>query len=521
MALRDRVRYFLPRILLAAVSVIAALAVVGYLAGPSLGDRLRSRLVRFAFDNLPEEAVREVYRVIGEDVGLFWDTVPEPLVARIGKRGATAESRGTVLRFNNAGMRASRPYGPKGQSYRIVCLGDSYVMGTGGAEEDRFCDRLEQYYRDRGVRVGGKPVETLALGLGGWTLLQSVTYLSSRLSAYEPDLILAMVVANDITDNWGVTGSGALTAQFSPEARQWGSGVFSNQAGIPFRQNVLSSLTFDLTPESRRRWSKAIEALERLAELQRRSGGRMLVAVQDNFGGVTAEVFRKRLGESPASVPFVTTGFFPDSGNSLPHDSHPNRLGHWIMASHFIHVFSKLGWIEVEPAILPELDERLSLELNPPPVKLEQLHRNYVNHVFRDELDFSQLGEAGLTALLGGIFPEDRLEASSQPPWASIRSGFLLRPPAEGRFSIELEIEIPPKAELFPFEIEMFVNATRVGGWTFPDLARAGRQVLRAKLPESAAEYPALEVVLETQSYFAGITDHRMKSFRLWRAGYR
>src|SRR6185436_12440983 len=114
--------------------------------------------------------------------------------------------------INNAGMRADHDFAAKpAEVFRIVCLGDSFVFGMGGPSADRFCDQLEAFYREHQVRAAGRSIETYAIGLPSWTLVQETAYLTSRISSYDPDIIIVLSVANDITDNIGVTGVGALT----------------------------------------------------------------------------------------------------------------------------------------------------------------------------------------------------------------------------------------------------------------------------------------------------------------------
>ena len=249
-----KLRYYSVRILLALGVTVLSLA----LATPVAMKFLRPALLHYLLDNLSDARRAELYESLAARAGQFYDAVPEPSVGRLGKRGVVTRYRGAEVRINNAGMRSSTDYRAKPKGiFRIVCLGDSYVFGTGGPEEDRFCDQIGEFYRSRDIRAGGKAIETYALGLDSWTLVQEATYLSSRISAYDPDVILQLSVSNDITPLAGVNGLGMATYEFSPEARQWGSGLFSNQAARYFGERNFSALAWSLSPQSRKEWDRA------------------------------------------------------------------------------------------------------------------------------------------------------------------------------------------------------------------------------------------------------------------------
>jgi hypothetical protein len=203
-----------------------ALIVGGLLLGAVVGVvALRSQIVQrlmrpalldYMAANLDEQSRNELYEELAKSEGTLWDTVPDVLVGRLAKRQGEFRYKQSVVRTNNAGLRSALPYTLKRPGvFRIVCLGDSMVFGEGGLEEDRFCDQVERFYSEQGIRPDDKRIETYALGLPSWTLLQEARYLSRRLTAYDPDLIVVLTTANDITDSFGVTGKGTLTTKFT------------------------------------------------------------------------------------------------------------------------------------------------------------------------------------------------------------------------------------------------------------------------------------------------------------------
>ena len=515
---KKKFRYYSIRILLALGVTALCLA----LAAPPAMKLLRPALLHYLLDNLSDARRSELYESLASRAGQFYDAVPEPAVGRLGKRGVVTRYRDAEVRINNAGMRSSTDYRAKQQGvFRIVCLGDSYVFGTGGPEEDRFCDQIGEFYRSHEIRADGKSVETYALGLDSWTLAQEASYLSSRISAYDPDVILQLSVSNDITPLAGVNGLGMATYEFSPEARQWGSGLFSNQAARYFGERNFSALAWSLSPRSRREWGRALSALGRLVELQQGRGGKILLSVLDYpfSGQFFSELYTWHIRQSELQAPFLVTSFLPSFETQLPHDAHPNRLGNSYLAAHYIHALNRLGWIPVPGADLPPLPAELALNLNPDPDpdRLKRDRDQFVSAHLRPNLDFGRLTREETRAFLGGIFPEQGGEKALQGyPWASVKSGFLMSRLEGGRERrLVMEIRIPPLPELFPFGLTVLADGAEIARLALekpepPDLYR-----LTGDLPALDRREPAREIVLITSSYFAGIGNARMKSFRL------
>jgi hypothetical protein len=513
-----------------AVPVISiGLALV--LLRPVVVRRLEPLLFNYVAASLSREERERIQQQIAESQSGLWDAVPEPDVARLAQRDVTRKELQAEVRTNNAGLRSSQPYHEKAADvFRILCLGDSMVFGAGGPEEDRFCDQLEVFYREAGVAPEGRRIETYALGLGSWTLVQEASYLSSRISAYDPDVIILVAVVNDITDAFGVTGTGAATRGFSPEWRSLGSAVFSNKIGLEWGDpSCCSALTWDLSPESRVRWDKAIQRLARLVELQQQRGRQILLSVLDpaiDSGRYShfSHLLRQHVDRAGIRAPLVSVSFLiREEGTTLPHDpGHPNRLGHRHLRDQYVHALHGLGWIRLPEARLPALDPKLRAP-EAIPLDADALHAERVRYIRRyipEEIDFSRL-EGRTHALLGGVFPEDDKHLR-MPPWASLRAGFLLRRPEHRSVrEVEVEIEVPPLAELFPFSVELHVDGMVAGRFSFaaPDGGDVHR--LTAPVAPASAEDSVVEVILETGSFFSGITDARMKSYKLLGARLR
>jgi hypothetical protein len=507
---------------------------------PKIKAGLRAQLLQHMANNLTEKERQAIYHLISQQFAQgtnFWDAVPDPDVAELALRSRTAVYSGVEARINNAGMRAAHDFSakPKGV-FRIVCLGDSFVFGMGGLEEDRFCNQLEAFYRDHHVSVGGKAIEAYAVGLPGWSLVQEATYLATRITSYDPDVIIELTVSNDITDDYGVSGVGGLTTMFSPENRALGSATFFNELNILFGDNGgglgdcacwWSALAYDLSPESHRRWDKALFRLKRLVELQQARGKHIVVSAM-TWGATDkpdfyASLFQTRFASASIRAPFVMTSFLPTPATQLAHDSHPNRLGHRLLRDQYIHILNRLGWVTVPDTVLPELDKRTPVKLNPALDRSRSLvagfRQRYLKDL-RDTIDFSALSPEGTRAFLGGLLPE-KVPAHDQQrsPWASLHAAFLLRRPQDRPLKgVEVEIWIPPLPELFPFSLKLLLDGAPAADTLFERPNTTGHYRISGAPRVPPFFDQVVEVTLETGSYFSTIDDARMLSYQLLRA---
>ena len=477
-------------------------------------DVFRDDLIQQTLAELPEAEKEALYDRLASAVGSWQDTLPEPDVGRIAKRNHSFEFKQAQVKTNNAGLRSTRDYGPPAEgTFRIVCLGDSMVFGTGGPEDDRFCDQLGAFYRDNNIQPQGRTVETLALGIDSWTLVNEATYLGSRISDYAPDVILVMTLANDITDTFGINGAGASTQDFSPEYRSQGTAVFSIWPVDYFGVDVGSALMTDLSPQARLRWKKGMERLRRLETLQHQRGGTMVLSVLD-FNDYFTSIYHEHHHRLGFSSPLIFTSFQPSRSTQLPHDPHPNRSGHRILANHFIHALHASGQLVVPESVLPPLHAELSVR--PPswdPQVLLRQRARYARDHLRQRIDFADLQPEDLHLYLGGFFPEQADDALSAPPFASLRSGWLMAHPG-GAPRFTLRIQVPEKVELFPFELTVHLQGEAATTLTLETTAESGEHTITAAVPVSIYE-DAIEVMLETESYWTTIDDARMKSFYL------
>ena len=496
-------------LIVVALPLIGISAAVLWKVGPSLRSLLVSQLVAA----VSADDRRALYGLLAQDAPGLWEVVPDPAVGRILQPNTTNEFKGAEVVSNNAGMRSRRPYVEKPEGvYRVVCLGDSYVMGAAGPEEDRWGDQIEEILRELAVRVDGREVEVYSLGLGSWTALNEASYLTRRLSAYDPDLVLVMMASNDISDTAGVMGIGTTTKAFTPEYRQAGSGVLHNGWPQVLGFPGVNMLRWAIGSQSQRRWEAAFAAWRRLEMLLHQRGARMLLGVLDRGNDeLFVELVKYYHARSGMESPLLITNYFDER---LEHDGHPNREGHRLLASHYLHTAAGSGWLPVRDSELPPLHPRLSTRTQHPadPERIAELKKQAVDGNLEEAIVFDRLTRGVALGILGGVYPGDGEGAASSHAFGSPKSAFLLRR-AVGARKLVLEIEVPPRDELFPFELEMQLDGTPAATLRLRTTSDAGRRTLEAALPDP--EGPAVEVTLTTDSHWSTIEDPTMRSYRL------
>lgn len=100
-----------------------------------------------------------------------------------------------TFQVNELGLRddpMASPEKPDG-TYRVVMLGDSFVLGYTVDREDLFADLLERRWR-----AEGRPVDLINAGTEGWSTDQEVLWLLEEGGAFEPDLVLLFPYENDL-----------------------------------------------------------------------------------------------------------------------------------------------------------------------------------------------------------------------------------------------------------------------------------------------------------------------------------
>ncbi len=123
------------------------------------------------------------------DADLGWSKTP----------GAKAE-RSTrefdvTYEVNELGLRddpMTSPKKPEG-TYRVLMLGDSFVLGYTVDRQDLFVDLLEHWWRDE-----SRPIDVINAGTEGYSTDQEVLWLDRHGREFQPDLVLLFPYENDL-----------------------------------------------------------------------------------------------------------------------------------------------------------------------------------------------------------------------------------------------------------------------------------------------------------------------------------
>jgi len=82
--------------------------------------------------------------------------------------------------------------------FRIVCLGDSFTFGHGVAADDAYPAQLERALR---TAVPDVPIEVLNAGQRGFNAVAEAHYITRRIDALAPSLLLWQFFRNDVEPN--------------------------------------------------------------------------------------------------------------------------------------------------------------------------------------------------------------------------------------------------------------------------------------------------------------------------------
>ncbi|HEX3716574.1 MAG TPA: GDSL-type esterase/lipase family protein [Verrucomicrobiae bacterium] len=116
-----------------------------------------------------------------------WRGNSPPYRLRPNGRGAFFDSS---IFINSRGFRGREIAVPKGNVYRIVCLGESTVFGMTIRKDDKpWPELLERMINDR--LKPPRPVEVINAGVPGWSLSSNIKRLRSDVLPLQPDLIIS------------------------------------------------------------------------------------------------------------------------------------------------------------------------------------------------------------------------------------------------------------------------------------------------------------------------------------------
>lgn len=101
--------------------------------------------------------------------------------------------------IGNSGLRGADPRPRRPETYRIVCLGDSFTWGLGVGDAEAYPHLLEQRLSQR---FPGVDLQVLNAGVPGYGTADELRFFESRLDELDPDLVVVQFLAeNDFNDN--------------------------------------------------------------------------------------------------------------------------------------------------------------------------------------------------------------------------------------------------------------------------------------------------------------------------------
>jgi lysophospholipase L1-like esterase len=144
---------------------------------------------------------------------------PDTGWAKVPGKSITRRVGGERIHFaiNENGLRDDPGVGP-GKApgvFRVVMLGDSFVLGYTVERKDLFVDQLEGWWTSE-----GRKVEVVNAGTEGWSTDQEVMWFLKNGKAYQPDLVLLFPYENDIYWNGQPSyASGLAKPLFQPDGQ--------------------------------------------------------------------------------------------------------------------------------------------------------------------------------------------------------------------------------------------------------------------------------------------------------------
>jgi lysophospholipase L1-like esterase len=259
-----------------------------------------------------------------------------PKIGHVHRPNVSMKLMGVDVRINSDGLRDREYDVARGESYRIIALGDSLTFGWGVDEADCFVTLLEH---DIGQTT---PVELINFGNGNYNTEQQVNLFFEKGLKYDPDAVVVFFFINDaeptpVRSNWlGLTRLRSLTSLWS-RARtlqaRWGS---ADAFGDYYR---------GLYQPDRPGWLAMTDAFRELRDECREKGIALQVILLPEFHNLADYPFveqHRQVGEflrrEGVNFKDLVQDFsgVPNSRKLwvAPDDAHPNASAHRMIADH-------------------------------------------------------------------------------------------------------------------------------------------------------------------------------------------
>lgn len=102
--------------------------------------------------------------------------------------------------YNSAGFRDREiPPAKEGNTFRIICLGDSVTFGWPVEPENTYPGRLEKLLNSK---FPGRNFEVFNAGIPGYTSYQGLIWVKKDILSYQPDLLIIYYGINDMSGSY-------------------------------------------------------------------------------------------------------------------------------------------------------------------------------------------------------------------------------------------------------------------------------------------------------------------------------
>jgi hypothetical protein len=389
---------------------------------------------------------------------------PDPLISIRMKGGFSYRFHGAVATTDSRGLRTRPGPPPDPKAERIVLLGDSVAFGFGLEDHETIACGLEEFLG--GVTPASMPrPAAFTVACPGWSLQNSIRFLTDRLGDLRPDAVLLLTVPNDLDDSYAVMESGNRTYDTDP-ARGAGFPTCSLtfHCGLGACQRALFpssapsapyALYGGVSPESRRRYAAAADAILDLAARLRARGAKLAVV------GLTPGWYELRLAnvllERGSEVPVLALFDSFKEEDALEGDPHPNRRAAKAAARPLARFLLERRWIARGAASdLPPEDDRYARRAGHFPdaaglrAWTEEWRLN-ARLAIGPRVDFRD--GTGWGQAYGGVWADG---AVGNAAW------FALASPQASRLVVRV-VRLPDKPGLLPLSVRVFGNESLLG----------------------------------------------------------
>lgn len=258
---------------------------------------------------------------------------------------------GVAMQFNSLGMRDAEPAPKRPGRTRILCLGDSYTVGPGVAQDAIYPARLRALLAADGTEV-------IAAGVGGWNTVAEERFLAAHIDRLAPDVVVLLYVINDIEiyesfANVHEPPTGVAAHVYRVLVREsrlfeLAAWVYQTRVAPIDRETAQRLIEWERLQDRTERgfdpqargWRESRAALGRIAELTRARGAALVVVLANQWGRPIERAALARLRDfgREHGVPVIDGWPFWNGQrvaalvNDGMRDPHPNARGHALLA---------------------------------------------------------------------------------------------------------------------------------------------------------------------------------------------